>query len=92
MSKGMDRTTGDYMGMLATVMNSLALQNSLEKLGSGAGDCAPHTLELSANLFYKNFFSGLVDPGSAICDSLAQKPCQCEKKREKEKHGKARNK
>ena len=31
-SKGMDRTTGDYMGMLATVMNSLALQNSLEKL------------------------------------------------------------
>ena len=32
-SKGMDRTTGDNMGMLATVMNSLALQNSLEKLG-----------------------------------------------------------
>ena len=30
-SKGMDRTTGDNMGMLATVMNSLALQNSLEK-------------------------------------------------------------
>ena len=32
-SKGMDRTTGDNMGMLATVMNSLALQNSLEKFG-----------------------------------------------------------
>ena len=32
-SKGMDRTTGDNIGMLATVMNSLALQNSLEKLG-----------------------------------------------------------
>ena len=32
-SQGMDRTTGDNMGMLATVMNSLALQNSLEKLG-----------------------------------------------------------
>ena len=30
---GMDRTNADYMGMLATVMNSLALQNSLEKLG-----------------------------------------------------------
>ena len=30
---GMDRTTGDYMGMLATVMNSLAIQNSLEKIG-----------------------------------------------------------
>lgn len=30
---GMDRTTADYMGMLATVMNSLALQDSLEQLG-----------------------------------------------------------
>src|SRR4051794_23595404 len=29
---GMDRTTADYMGMLATVMNSLALQDALEKL------------------------------------------------------------
>jgi uridylate kinase len=28
---GMDRATADYMGMLATVMNSLALQDSLEK-------------------------------------------------------------
>ena len=27
-ARGMDRTTGDYMGMLATVMNSLALQNA----------------------------------------------------------------
>lgn len=30
-AKGMDRTTADYMGMLATIMNSLALQDSLEK-------------------------------------------------------------
>ena len=30
---GMDRVTGDHMGMLATVMNALALQDSLEKLG-----------------------------------------------------------
>lgn len=30
---GMDRATADYMGMLATVMNSLALQDSLETLG-----------------------------------------------------------
>ncbi len=29
---GMDRTTGDYMGMLATVINALALQDALEKL------------------------------------------------------------
>jgi uridylate kinase len=32
-SKGMDRTTADYMGMLATVMNSLALQDALENCG-----------------------------------------------------------
>jgi uridylate kinase len=32
-SKGMDRVTGDYMGMLATVINALALQDALEKLG-----------------------------------------------------------
>jgi uridylate kinase len=30
---GVDRVTGDYMGMLATVINALALQNSLEKVG-----------------------------------------------------------
>jgi uridylate kinase len=32
-SKGMDRASADYMGMLATVLNALALQDSLEKLG-----------------------------------------------------------
>jgi uridylate kinase len=30
---GMDRATGDYMGMLATVLNSLALQEALERAG-----------------------------------------------------------
>ncbi|MDX1454952.1 MAG: UMP kinase [Gammaproteobacteria bacterium] len=30
---GMDRVTGDHMGMLATVMNALALQDALEKMG-----------------------------------------------------------
>src|SRR5690554_1231011 len=30
---GMDRANADYMGMLATVMNSLALQDSLESMG-----------------------------------------------------------
>lgn len=32
-SQGMDRATADYMGMLATVMNSIALQDALEKIG-----------------------------------------------------------
>src|SRR5688572_8326547 len=39
--EGIDRATGDYMGMLATVMNAMALQNFLEKTGV-------HTRVLSA--------------------------------------------
>ena len=31
--KGMDRVAADHMGMLATVMNSLAMQDTLERLG-----------------------------------------------------------
>ena len=31
---GIERATGDYMGMLATIINALALQDALEKLGS----------------------------------------------------------
>jgi uridylate kinase len=33
-ARGMDRSTGDYMGMLATVMNGLALQDALEQIGT----------------------------------------------------------
>ena len=35
-AKGMDRATGDYMGMLATVMNALAFQGALEAAGASA--------------------------------------------------------
>ena len=35
-AQGMDRANGDYMGMLATVMNALALQNALEHVGVAA--------------------------------------------------------
>ncbi|HXV05138.1 MAG TPA: UMP kinase [Solirubrobacterales bacterium] len=38
---GMDRATGDYMGMLATVLNALTLQDALERIGE-------HTRVLSA--------------------------------------------
>jgi uridylate kinase len=36
---GIDRVTGDHMGMLATVINSLAMQDALEKQGMTAGSC-----------------------------------------------------
>ena len=32
-TKGMDRVTGDYLGMLATIMNAISLQDALEKTG-----------------------------------------------------------
>ncbi len=32
-ARGIDRSSGDYMGMLATIINALALQNALEKTG-----------------------------------------------------------
>ena len=32
-AQGMERTTADYMGMIATVMNALAMQSALEKIG-----------------------------------------------------------
>ena len=32
-SKGMDRVTGDYLGMLATIMNAISVQDALEKVG-----------------------------------------------------------
>src|SRR4029077_5657295 len=34
LAEGMDRATGDYMGMLATVLNSLAVQEALERHGA----------------------------------------------------------
>jgi uridylate kinase len=40
-AKGMDRATGDYMGMLATVLNALTLQDALERMGQ-------HTRVMSA--------------------------------------------
>ena len=33
-SKGMQRVTGDYLGMLATIMNAVCVQDALENLGS----------------------------------------------------------
>ncbi len=42
---GMDRATADYMGMLATVMNALALQDALRQLGAAARVQSALTIE-----------------------------------------------
>ena len=39
---GMDRATADYMGMLATVMNALALQDAMKRAGLELAEVGPH--------------------------------------------------
>ena len=50
-SKGGDRVTGDHMGMLATVINSLALRTSLVKLASTRSCCRPSPCRNCARAF-----------------------------------------
>jgi len=49
--KGMDRVTGDHMGMLATVINALAMQDALEKLGARARVMS--AIKINADLLLK---------------------------------------
>src|SRR5258708_7161047 len=51
--KGIERATGDYMGMLATVINSLALQDALEKLGVGTRVQSAITMAQVAETFIR---------------------------------------
>ena len=74
-SIGLDRVTGDYMGMLATVLNSLALQDILKKTGLRVrvvsaipmqGVCEPYIKERVINCFLKGgvviFSAGMGHP------------------------------
>jgi uridylate kinase len=44
-AKGMERASADYMGMLATVMNALAMQNALENIGYPTRVCSAIPME-----------------------------------------------
>ena len=61
-AQGFDRATGDYMGMLATVMNALAVQNALERLGVDTG--ATHLVDVSG------LGTGSVIPARVLVDVL----------------------
>ena len=50
---GMDRTTGDYMGMLATVMNAMALQDALRNAGVEARVQSALTIEQVAERYIR---------------------------------------
>lgn len=52
-AKGEDRVSCDYMGMMATVINSLALQGALERAGVEAVVMTPFSLEVAAERFVR---------------------------------------
>jgi len=52
-SASMERVTGDYMGMLATVINSIALQDHLERLGIQTRVCSAITMDQIAEPFIR---------------------------------------
>lgn len=75
MQKGFDRVKGDYMGMLATVINSLAIQSALEDLGQpsrlftslkmepiGERFSKPKSMEALANGYITVFAGGTGNP------------------------------
>ncbi len=51
--RGIERATGDYMGMLATIINSLALQDALEKLGVATRVQTAITMAQVAEIFIR---------------------------------------
>ena len=52
-AEGEDRVSCDYMGMLATVINALALQGALERAGVEAVVMTPFSLEVAAERFVR---------------------------------------
>lgn len=58
-SKGVDRVKGDQMGMLATVINSLALSSALEKIGQKPKSSQQSICSPSANIIVNGELSRL---------------------------------
>lgn len=65
-SKGIDRVKGDYMGMLATVINSLALQSELEKIGQEAKVLTAIEMQPVADRYSKHDALKLMNSGSVV--------------------------
>ncbi|MGL4687162.1 MAG: UMP kinase [Fusobacteriaceae bacterium] len=65
-SQGIDRVTGDHMGMLATVINSLALQNAIEKLGVSTRVQSAIEMEKIAEPFIKRKAQRHLEKGRVV--------------------------
>ncbi len=63
---GIERATGDYMGMLATVINSLALQDALEKLGVGTRVQSAITMHQVAEPFIRRRAQRHLEKGRVV--------------------------
>ena len=63
---GVDRVTGDQMGMLATIINGLALQNSLEEIGVKTRVMSSIKLEQFAETFIKRRAVRHLDKGRLV--------------------------
>jgi uridylate kinase len=64
--RGIERTTGDYMGMLATIINSLALQDALEKLGVATRVQTAITMAQVAEPFIRRRASRHLEKGRVV--------------------------
>jgi len=64
--QGFDRINGDYMGMLATVINSLALQSALEAIGCKATVLTAIRMEPVSEFYSKNKMNQLLEKGNVV--------------------------
>src|SRR5712672_2402282 len=64
--RGIERATGDYMGMLATIINSLALQDALEKLGVATRVQSAITMAQVAETFIRRRAVRHLDKGRVV--------------------------
>ena len=65
-AKGMDRVAGDYLGMLATIMNSVALQSTLEKLGCNTRVMSAITITQLAEPYIRRKAARHLDKGRIV--------------------------
>lgn len=63
---GMDRVSGDYMGMLATVMNALAMQNALLKLGVAARTMSAISMEQVCETYVRRKAVEYLEDGEVV--------------------------
>jgi len=65
-ASGMDRVNADYMGMLATVINALALQHALEKLGLQTRVCSAIAMETLAETYIRRRAQRHLEKGRVV--------------------------